>query len=167
MASPVQLLGQVAAYGLFALCLGVFSVAPAYSPLGAEGGAVVVLSLGHSGQRLAECRERTAEELARLPPNMRNPLDCSRERSPIEVRFAVDGEVRYQRSIRATGFSSDGTAYVYAKIRLPAGPHTLDLSLNDDVHRAGRVIEHSAVVDLRPYQVLVIDFDAATGFRLQ
>ncbi|MBI5461198.1 MAG: hypothetical protein HY941_03330 [Gammaproteobacteria bacterium] len=166
MARSLRILGQSMAYALFAALLGYLSVAPAYSPIAANN-AVVTLSFAHSGKRVAECRTRSAEELAALPPNMRNPLECSRERSPVTVRFAVDGEVRYERVLQPTGFSSDGTSYVYAKTPLPAGRHTVSLYLDDDSHHTGGVYEHNAVVELRPQQILVIDFNPDTGFILR
>lgn len=163
--NPVRLAGQLVAYAAFAAMIGYFAVAPAYSPH-PSGDAVVTLSFAHSGKRVTECRERSAEELAKLPPNMRNPLDCSRERSPLVVRFMVDGEVRYDRTLQPTGFSSDGNAYVYDKILLSPGRHTIALYLNDDVHRPDGVYEHSAEVDLKPNQILVIDFNPNRGFVL-
>lgn len=166
MARPVRYLGQLIAYGLFAALIAYFSVAPAYSPIEVDG-AVVTLSFAHTGKHKAECRERSAAELAKLPPNMRNPLDCARERSPVVVLFTVDGEVRYDRTLQPSGFSRDGTSYVYAKTYLPAGRHTFKLYLNDDIHNAGGVYEYSAEIELRPYQILVIDFDQDSGFILR
>lgn len=165
MARPLRLIGEFASYALFAAVVGYFSVAPAYSPI-EPGNAVVTLSFVHSGQRLAECRERTPEELARLPPNMRAPMDCSRERSPVEVRFVVDDEVRYERSLTPSGLSRDGNSYVYAKIDIPAGRHKIGLTLDDDIHRASGAYEYSGMVDLQPYQILVIDFNQNAGFVL-
>lgn len=159
-------LGQILAYGLFAALVGYFSAAPAYSPVAADR-AVITLSFAHAGKRTAECRERTAEELAKLPPNMRNPLDCSRERSPLALRFSVDGEPRYDRTLPPSGLSRDGASYVYAKTSLPAGRHSFQLYLDDDIHRAGGEYEYSGEVELQPYQILVIDFDAETGFILR
>lgn len=165
MASHVRYIGQFIAYGLFALLLAQFSQAPAYSPVAGDN-ASVTLSFAHSGKRIAECRQRSAEELAKLPPNMRNPLDCSRERSPLVVRFTVDGEVRLERTLQPTGLSSDGNAYIYAKASLPPGPHTFTLYLNDDIHHPGGVYERTAEVDLEPHQILVIDFTPDRGFIL-
>lgn len=166
MVSPLRTLGQAIAYVLFAALIGYFSVAPAYSPIPADS-AMVTLSFGHSGKRVVECRARSAEELAKLPPNMRAPMDCSRERSPVVVRFAVDGEIRYDRTLRASGFSSDGTSYVYAKTYLPAGPHTFTLYLNDDINHPGGVYEQTTEFVLKPYQNLVIDFDPNSSFIIR
>lgn len=165
MARPAHYLGQIIAYSLFAVVVGYFSVAPAYSPT-PEDSAVVTLSFAHAGKRVTECRERSPEELGKLPPNMRSPMDCSRERSPVKVRFMVDGEVHFERTLRPTGFSRDGTSYVYTKSFLPAGYHILELYLNDNSHQADGAYEHRAEIDLKPYQILVIDFNPDTGFSL-
>lgn len=165
MARPLRLVGELLSYTLFAALVGYFSVAPAYSPI-ESGRAVVTLSFAHSGKRLADCRQRTPEELAKLPPNMRAPMDCSRERSPVDVRFTVDDEVRYARTLKPSGLSRDGTSYVYAKIDIPAGRHRIDLALDDDIHRPEGAYAYSTTVDLQPYQILVIDFDPTVGFVL-
>ena len=46
---------------------------------------MVSLSFSRAGQRIRECRRLTQEELNRLPPNMRKPEDCPRERLPVRV----------------------------------------------------------------------------------
>ena len=67
--------GQALLYGGFALVVGVFSPRPSYHPL-APNEAQIKVSFIHHGARLAECRPYTAEELAKLAPNMRAPLKC-------------------------------------------------------------------------------------------
>ena len=59
--------------------------------------ALLKLSFTHAGQLVQECRRRTPEELAKLPPNMRAPLDCARERSPVTCELALDGQLLAQR----------------------------------------------------------------------
>ena len=73
--------GQALLYGSFALVVGVFSRWPSYHPL-APNEAQIKVSFIHHGARIAECRPYTAEELAKLAPNMRAPMKCERERSP-------------------------------------------------------------------------------------
>ncbi|MEO7008627.1 MAG: hypothetical protein ABI156_05705, partial [Caldimonas sp.] len=69
--------GQAVLYGLFALFIGVFSHWPSYRNLEPDQALVKVSFVLH-GKRVEECRRRTAEELAKLPPNMRAPLLCQR-----------------------------------------------------------------------------------------
>ena len=73
--------GQALLYGGFAVALGVFSRWPVYHPL-PEDMAQIKVSFIHHGARVAECRPYTAEEQAKMPPNMRKAEKCERERSP-------------------------------------------------------------------------------------
>ncbi len=65
-------LGQIVLYGLFAAFIGVFSQWPTYRPL-APGQALVKLSFSRVGKPVGDCRRLSEDELARLPPNMREP----------------------------------------------------------------------------------------------
>ena len=81
---PVAIVGQIVLYGAFAAFIGFFATSPRYQHL-APDQALVKLSLAHFGDR--ECRKRTAEELKQLPPNMRAPMECPRERSPLTIEL--------------------------------------------------------------------------------
>jgi hypothetical protein len=48
------------------------------------------------------------EEIAKLPPNMRRPLDCPRGRRPIYVELDVGHQVSYRASLPPTGIAGDG-----------------------------------------------------------
>jgi len=87
-------IGQAVLYGLFALFIGVFSHWPRYQAL-PPGQAVLKVSFIHHGQRVAPCRPYSAEELAKLPPNMRTPLKCERERVPVAIEVDLDGATVY------------------------------------------------------------------------
>jgi hypothetical protein len=45
--------------------------------------ALIKLSFTRVGKPVGDCRKLSAEELAKLPPNMRAPTVCPRERSPV------------------------------------------------------------------------------------
>src|SRR5690606_17968723 len=82
--------GQALLYGCFAVAIGVFSRWPAYHPLPPDM-AQIKVSFIHHGARLADCRPYTAEELAKLAPNMRKATKCERERSPVSIEVDLDG----------------------------------------------------------------------------
>ena len=159
--TPAAWIGQVALYGLFALAIGVFSHWPPYRHLG-EDQALITLSFSHTGQPVSECRPHTAEELAKLPPNMRSPLLCPRERSPIVVELDVDGAPALRQTAKPSGLSKDGAASIYHRLSLSAGTHRVAVRMSDDARRSdfGHVLEQT--VTLKPAQILVIDFDTAT-----
>lgn len=150
-------------YALFAVLLALFSVYPAYSPV-PDDMALITLSLAHAGQRTEKCRERSAEELAGLPPNMRAPLDCSRARQPVAVRMRIDGEIRYDRRIEPSGLSRDGASYVYSKMHIVPGRHRIEVELDDSGDQAEAVRRHAEDLDIAPYQNIVIEFNQTTGF---
>lgn len=154
--------GQILCYALFALALAVFSRYPQYRHLGPDQ-SLLKLSFSHPGQLKVECRRRSADELAKLPPNMRNPLDCPRERSAVSVELALDGSVLTRRTVSPAGLSRDGPATLYARHAITAGPHRLDVRFKDSERRAGYTHERSQRIDPRPGQVLVVDFNAEQG----
>lgn len=158
---PAAWIGQALLYALFALVIGVFSGWPPYGHLGSDQ-ALVKLSFSHTGKPVAECRTQTAEELAKLPPNMRAPVRCPRERSPIVVELDIDGRPALRRSARPSGLSRDGASSVYHRIVVGAGAHRVAVRLNDDARRPGFTHEREASVTLAPGRILVIDFDTAT-----
>ena len=157
-----QWAGQVLLYGLFALAIGVFSQWPPYRPIGSDQ-AVIKISVTRLGQPVGECRRLSPDELAKLPPNMRDPLQCPRERSPLTMEVDVGGQRVLQRVAPPSGLSKDGSASIYERLVVAAGPQRIDVHFKDDV-RPGAVTYHrQASVNLVPGQVLVVDFDAEKG----
>ena len=159
---PLAWIGQVLLYGLFALVIGVFSRWPVYHPL-AAGQALIKLSFSHTGKPVSECRKQTPEELAKLPPNMRAPMVCPRERSPVTVQVDVDGRPVLSRVAPPTGLARDGASSLYVRLPVPAGEQRIAVRLNDDVRRSGFTYQREDTVKLAPAQILVIDFDAEKG----
>jgi hypothetical protein len=152
---------QAVCYAAFMSVVGFFATSPPYVHL-PEGQAVVKLSFQHAGQRKEACRERSAEELAKLAPNMRAPSVCPRERAAVAVDIRMDGQPLFTVVAPPTGLSKDGASTVYRRVAVPAGVHRFSAALADTAdlsvqYRAERSI------DLKPGRVLVIDFDARGG----
>ena len=154
--------GQALLYGLFAIFVGIFSSWPAYEALPPDQ-ALVKVSFIHHGQRVAECRPYTAEELAKLAPNMRTPMKCERERSPVTIEVDLDGATVYRHVATPSGLSRDGPSSVYHRIAVPAGEHRIAVRLKDSASARGFTHTRDAKLTLKPAQVLVIDFDAEKG----
>jgi hypothetical protein len=154
--------GQALLYGAFALFIGVFSNWPPYRHLQPEQ-ALIKVSFNHQGKPVSECRAATPAELAKLPPNMRAPLVCPRERSPIAVELDVDGVAALRGLAQPSGLSHDGASAFYHRMEVAAGTHRLVVRLKDDVRSAGFDYVREASVTLRPAQILVIDFDPGKG----
>jgi len=160
--APVRWLGQLLLYGLFGLFIGVFTQWPPYHPLGKDQ-ALIKVSVARLGQPVGECRRLTDEELAELPPNMRDPVRCPRERSPLSMEVHVNSTRMLKRVAEPGGLSKDGAAAIYERLAVSAGEQRISVRFNDDVRPGARVYEHEASVKLVPGQVLVIDFDAEKG----
>jgi hypothetical protein len=154
-------LAQVALYAPFVALVGYFSTSPVYQHL-APDQALIRLSISHAAQRKSECRERTPEELAKLAPNMRAPLDCPRERAAVAVELELDGKLVVQAVAPPSGLTGDGASTVYRRLPVAAGTHRIVVRLRD---RAGGGFNYvrEAELELKPGRVLVIDFHAARG----
>jgi hypothetical protein len=160
--TPQAWLGQGLLYALFALVIGVFSRWPVYQHL-APDQALIKVSFTHAGKPVGDCVPMSGAELARLPPNMRAPLKCPRERSPVTVEVDVGGANALRRSAAPSGLSRDGASAVYQRIVVPAGEQRIAVRLRDDARSPGFAYQREATVKLAPAQVLVIDFDASKG----
>jgi hypothetical protein len=155
-------IGQGVLYALFALFIGVFSSWPRYEALPPDQ-ALVKVSFIHHAQRVAQCRPYTAEELAKLPPNMRAPMKCERERSPVTIEVDLDGATVYRHVAAPSGLSHDGASSVYHRLAVPAGEHRIAVRLKDSASARTFTYTRDATLTLKPAQVLVIDFDEEKG----
>ncbi len=162
MKTGLRYILQIVNYSIFMLIIWYFSVAPAYNHL-APCQAVIVLAFGHAGQPISECRKRTPEELAALPPNMRNPMVCPRERSPIEVELLLDDQPLFVETFSPQGVSGDWGVDVYQKFKVPIGQHNLKMRLKDSVRAKDFNYVHEVDMELIAAQLLVIDFQADKG----
>jgi hypothetical protein len=146
------------------LTAGVAALAdwPRYHQIGPQS-AVIKLSFTHGSNRQAECRRRTDEELAKLPPNMRKPLDCPRRRGSVYVELDLDGQTLYAASLPPSGIWGDGPSRVYRRFVVPAGPHTLAVRMRDTPRGEGFDHAKSAAIVLAPQDNFVVDF-GASGF---
>jgi hypothetical protein len=153
--------GQVAAYLLFATLIGAFSVWPSFRLLQPTE-AMISVTFSHAGQRVGECRQLTQDEMNDLPPNMRRPADCPRERHPVFVRFSANNKVLFEDSLRPSGIWEDGKSNLYRRLKLDAGRYSLLLGMNDSGGTSTAGAEQHVDVDLKPGQNLVIGFNEET-----
>jgi len=147
------------AYGLFAVAASAFSAWPLFNLID-PGQAVISLTFSHAGKRVGECRRLTQADLDKLPPNMRKPMDCPRERTPLKVVFRVDGAVLYQAVVPPSGIWSDGESTVYARFPVRAGEHRMFIGMNDSGRTAGFDFQLETSMKLVPEQHVVVEFDS-------
>jgi hypothetical protein len=153
-----RLVNQVLAYGAFAAVLGVFSVWPDYRLLDAQQ-AIVSLTFSHAAQRVGECRRLTQEELNALPPNMRKPVECPRERHVMEVEMRLDEALVYSEALSPSGLWKDGKATVYSRTAIDAGEYELFVGMNDSGSDTGFDYVMTRRVMIEPGRNLVVTFD--------
>jgi len=162
----VRLLAQWLLYLPLMAILGYFSTSPQFTHLPPDR-ALLRLSFSHAGERIRECISRSAEELAKLPPNMRAQMDCPRERTPLKIEADLDGKPIFSLTAPPSGLRSDGASTIYRRIELPSGRHRLALRMRD---RPQGDFNHrlEADLDIAPGGSVLVDFDPAHGgFRIR
>jgi hypothetical protein len=155
---PLRMTGQVMLYAAFAALVGYLSNSPAYVHVNPRD-ALIRLSFTHPGERKGECRRLTPEEIAKLPPNMRRPMDCPRERVSLLVELELDGKLLYRGMERPVGIARDGASTVYQRFVVPPGSHHLLVRMRDSAREQGFDYQRSAEIHLAPEQNFVVDFD--------
>ena len=145
-------------YIAFAAIVGYLSVWPRFQLID-EGKAMISLSFSHAGQRIRECRKLTQEELNKLPPNMRKPDDCPRERLPIRVVFSSNGETLYEAIRLPTGLWKDGSSNVYKRLTVEGASQRLFIGMNESGESPEFDYSLEQEVDLAPGKHLVVEFD--------
>lgn len=164
MTGWTRMAGQIVVMTAVLAAVAALADWPRYHPIPAQS-AIVKLSFTHGSNRQAECRRRTPEELAKLPPNMRNPLECPRRRGSVYVELDIDGETIYRALLPPAGISGDGPARVYQPFLVSAGAHTIAVRMRDTPRSEGYDYEKSGDVTLAADQNFVVDFrPEAQGF---
>ena len=161
MKQALRVLAQLALYAPLMALIGFFSTEPPFSPVGADQ-ALVRVSFIHAAPRKQECRQRSAEELAKLAPNMRAALDCPRERADILVELEVDGAPVLRREVKPSGLHHDGNSVLYARLAVPAGRHRFVARLRQGEKTSYDYVSDQTV-ELASGRVLLIDFNAIQG----
>lgn len=152
---------QAAFYVPLVLLIGYFSSAPKFVHLPADQ-ALLRLSIAHAGERRQACRERSPEELAKLPPNMRAAQDCPRERSPLLVELEIDGRLQLRTEAIPAGTQRDGLATLYHRVPVAAGTHRIVVRMRDRPQGEFNHVREETL-NLAGGDSLLIDFNAARG----
>ena len=157
MSALLRICGQLLAIAALFAAVAAFANWPSYRQTPRDSG-IVMLSFVHGADRRAECRRLTPEEIAKLPPNMRRPLDCPRGRRPIYVELDVGDQVSYRASLPPTGIAGDGPSRVYQRFVLPTGQYDVAVRMRDTARSEGFDYERRGQITLAADQMFVIDF---------
>lgn len=161
---------KVIAQGIFfacvALVLGYLSASPRYTHMSLDE-AMIKISFSHGADRKIPCKKRTREELMALPPNMRRPMSCTRERLPVYVEVRVDGEQIIAESLPPMGLAKDGRSQIYKTFDINPGTHHIAIGIKDSHRAEGFDYQLERTVELAPRQNLVVDFHGDRGIFLK
>ena len=93
------------------------------APMTARPSPDAVLRLAWSArpERIEQCREQSAEELARLPAHMRQPVACEGTTAQYRLQVRVGGALVTDRIVHGGGLRRDRRLYVFEELPLPAG----------------------------------------------
>lgn len=155
---------QALFFAVFFLPLVLLTTQPVHHHLQKDK-AVLKVAIRHAGQIIGECTPIHHPVDGDLPANMRRAESCPRERSPLRLELAIDGNKLYSASIPGSGLHNDGVSSMYHRIVVPAGSHRLQLRMNDDIAQEDFTWHLDQQVHLQPAQVMVATFKE--GFRLQ
>ena len=163
---PVRLVLQAFNYAVFMAIVWYFATSPPIE-IRTQNEAVLTIAFAHAGELRQPCRRLSQEELNQLPPNMRKPEDCPRERSPVTIEAQLDGESVFRQTLDPPGLFDDGGVDIYYSAKIPAGTHHLVLGMNDSIHVEGYNHHLDREINLPPGRVLLVDFDRGSGFELR
>lgn len=163
---PVRYLLQAVNYSIFMALIWYFSSAPAVRII-EDNEAMITIAFAHAGKLRGACRKLSQEELMKLAPNMRKLEECPRERSPVIIEALLDGKLIFSKSLQPPGIYKDGSINVYYSGKVPAGKHHFEINMDDSVRVEG--FNHSAAqdVDIKPAQILLVEFDSLKGFSIK
>ena len=82
---------QAINYTVFMALIWYFATSPSVRVID-DDEAVITFAFAHAGDTREPCRKLSYDELAKLPPNMRKPEDCPRERSQVTIEIDRNSE---------------------------------------------------------------------------
>ena len=85
---------------------------------------------------------------------------CPRERAPLLVEVDIDGTTVLRQRAEASGLSRDGAGKLYRRMPMPVGVHQVRVRLRDSNRSEGFDYVREEQVELRPAEILVVDFDS-------
>ena len=91
------------------------------------GRAVLRLAWSALPERLEECRQRSDEELARLPQHMRQPVVCEGTSASYRLQVRIDGALVTDRVVHGGGLRRDRRLYVLEELAVAPGEAAVDV----------------------------------------
>lgn len=153
-------------YAIFMVLIWYFATSPSIRVI-EDDQAMLTVAFAHAGETREECRRLSQEELMKLPPNMRKPEDCPRERSPIIVEATLDGKSIYNKTMLPPGIFNDGGVNIFYSSKVPAGKHSFKIKMDDSVRKQGFNHVFEQDIEIKPQQIVLVEFDSLKGFSIE
>lgn len=154
----MKYVGQLMFYAAFAAVIGALSVWPVYHIAGPQQ-AMISVTFSHAGERVGECHVLTQAELNDLPPNMRKPTDCPRERHPVYIELRTADELLFASTLQPSGLWNDGKSNVYQRIKIMAGNYSIFVGMNDSSTKNRFDYQLTQNLVITPGSNVVVSFD--------
>jgi hypothetical protein len=78
-------------------------------------------------ERVEDCRQRSEEELARLPQHMRQPFACEGTTAAYRLQVSVAGKLTVDRVVRGGGMRHDRRLYVLEEVPISPGDREIQV----------------------------------------
>ncbi len=122
------------------------------------------------GERMEACREPSAEELAALPPHMRQSAICEARLTPFQLDVELDGRSLLDTRVHPSGARGDRPAYVREEFLVEPGEHRLSVRFvaivpDDAEPRPTQELDESIRVE--PGRIVLITRDERGLYRVE
>ena len=139
-----------------------------FSPHGEQ--AVLRLAWTARPERIEDCRQKSDEELSKLPPHMRQPMSCVGTSATYSLEVRWNDRVIAQQMMRGGGLRHDRPLYLFRNIELPPGDAAIRVafqrveSVTGNARRHDEAIPSSVVLErrlaLQSRKVALVTYDA-------
>jgi hypothetical protein len=145
---------------------GLVALSDVTTVVNGSAGGLVRLSWRAVGERIEKCRVPSEEELAALPPHMRQKEICEGNLAPFALEVHLDGERVVDREVRPAGAREDRPTYVFEEIPVAPGPHDLEVVFAVAEGEAGTGVSPlrlRTTLEVSPRGVVLVTRDHASG----
>ncbi len=163
---PIRYVLQALNYSLFMGLIWYFASSPSIRII-EEDEAMLTMAFAHAGELREPCRKLSQEELNKLAPNMRKLDDCPRERSPVIIEVLLNDDPVYKTQLDPPGLYGDGGVDIYFSQTIKAGEYRIAVKMDDSVRSPGFDHQLEQTIDIAPAQILLIGFNARSGFVIR
>jgi hypothetical protein len=145
------------------ICTGYLSFKPVYTVMQPDQ-TEIKLVVRRSGKLIGACQPVSAAELEQTPSNMRLPMICPREKSPIRVELFDNGLAIFAETLIPSGLHNDGVITAYKSVIRDSGPAEFQLKIKANPNSDSYSETHDLSLVLSSEYSLVLYYDD-TGFH--